>query len=71
MYVSADDRVVIGRCGRGRTGRRRDERVVLHADLSVLLEISVSIATSFVCVVISAASFPTVVGVSPPWGGSN
>ena len=37
--------------------------MVLHADLSSLSELSVSVATSFVCVVVSAASFPAVVGV--------
>ena len=46
VCVSADDRVIIGRCGRGRARCRRDERVVLHADL--FLEISVSIATSLI-----------------------
>ena len=46
--VSANNRVVIGRCGGGRTGCGRNEGMVLHADLFILLEIPFSIATSFV-----------------------
>ena len=48
VCVSADNRVVIGRCGLSGTRRRRDERVVLHVDLCGFLEISVSIATSLI-----------------------
>ena len=47
-HVSANNGVVIGRRRGGRTGCGRNERVVFHADLSSLLEISVSIATPFV-----------------------
>ena len=63
VFVSADDRMVIGRRRGGGTRRRRDERMALHADLSSLLELSVSVTTSFVRVVVSAASFAAVVGV--------
>ena len=48
VCVSVDDRVVIGRRGRGGALCRRNKRVVLHADLFDFLEISVSIATSLV-----------------------
>ena len=37
--------------------------MVLHADLFALLEISVSIATSLVCVVVPTTTFSAVVGV--------
>ena len=37
--------------------------MVFHADLSSFLEISVSIPTSLICVVISATDFSAVVGV--------
>ena len=63
VYVSADDRVVVGRRRRGRARRRGDKRVVLHADLSILSELSVSVATSFVYVVVSTAGLSAVVCV--------
>ena len=46
--VSANNGVVIGRRGGGRTGCGRNEGVILHADLFGLLEISFSIMTSLV-----------------------
>ena len=61
--VSANNGVVIGRRRGGRTGCGRDKGVVLHADLFNLLEISVSIATSFVGAVVSATALLAVVGV--------
>ena len=63
VCVSADDRIMVGRCGRGRARCRRDERMALHADLFDFLEISVSIATSLVCVVEPAARFLAIVAV--------
>ena len=63
VCVSADDRVVIGRRGRGRARCERDERMALHADLFDFLEISVSITTSLVCVVEPATRFLAVVAV--------
>ena len=63
MCVSADDRVIVGRRGRGRARCKRDERMALHADLFDFLEISVSIATSLVCVVEPATRFLAVVAV--------
>ena len=63
VYVSADDRMVVGRSRGGGARRRRDKRMALHADLSSLSELSVSVATSFVGVVVSAAGFAAVVGV--------
>jgi hypothetical protein len=63
VYVSADNRMVVGRRRRGGARRRRDERIVLHADLFSSSELSVSVAVSFVRVVISTAGFAAVVGV--------
>ena len=63
VYVSADDRMVVGQRRRSGARRRRDKRMVLHADLSSLSKLSVSVATSFVRVVVSAAGFTAVVGV--------
>jgi hypothetical protein len=63
MRVSADNGVVIGRCGWSRTRRRRDERVVFHADLFVSSEIPISVTASLIRVVVSAPVFSAVVAV--------
>jgi hypothetical protein len=63
MHVSADNGVVIGRCGWSRARRRRDERVVLHADLFDSSEIPISLAASLVRVVVSTPVFSAIVAV--------
>ena len=63
MHVSADNGVVVGRRGWSRTRRRRDERVVLHADLFSSSEIPISVTASLIRVVVSTPVFSAVIAV--------